>query len=239
MSSALYVALSAQVALERKLDIIAQNVANLATAGYRAEEIKFDAVLSQTEATTFVSSGDTYISRSAGPLTKTGNKLDVAVQGGGWLAVQTPSGIVYTRDGRMQMNENGALTNLSGHPILDVGRAPITVDPAGGEPNIARDGMIMQGGQQIGAIGLFAIDPNARLKRFENSGVIPEQPATEILDFTANGVLQGFVEEANVNPIMEISRLIAVTRAFEAASSAIEMTDSNTQGAIRTLGETA
>lgn len=241
MDSHFYVALSAQVALQRKLDLVAQNVANLGTVGYRADEIKFDAVLSRAgeKATTFVSPGDTYISTAAGALTNTGNKLDVAVQGDAWLAVQTPSGVVYTRDGRMQVADGGALTTLSGDPVLDVGRAPITLDPAGGEPTIARDGMITQGGQQIGAIGLFAIDPGARLTRAEGSGVIPERPATEVLDFTRNGFLQGFVEEANVNPIMEISRLIAVSRAFEAASSAIELSDAKTEAAIRTLGDVA
>ena len=235
----MYVVLSAQVALERRLDTIAQNVANLGTVGYRAEEVKFDAAMSKagSDSTAFVSSGDSYISRRAGALTQTDNKLDVAVQGEGWFAINTPSGVAYTRDGRMRMLETGDLTTLNGYAILDVGRAPITLDPSAGPPIIARDGMIMQGGQQIGAIGLFRIDPSTTLDRFENSGVVPAGPATEILDFSTNGVVQGFVEESNVNPIMEISRLIAVTRAFEAASSSIEKSDTTAQQAIRTLGE--
>ncbi len=76
--------------------------------------------------------------------------------------------------------------------------------------------MITQNGQQVGAVGLFSIDPNTKLDRFENSGVIPRGQATEILDFGNNGVVQGFVEEANVNPVMEMNRLIAVSRAFDA-----------------------
>jgi len=237
----MYVALSAQVALERKLDTIAQNVANLATVGYRADEVKFDAALSKAgdESTSFVSTGDTYISRRAGALIKTDNTLDVAVQGDGWLAFKTPGGVVYTRDGRMRMLENGELQTLNGYSVLDVGRAPISLDPTAGQPIIARDGMITQAGQQVGAIGLFRIDPSTKLDRFENSGVIPEGAATEILDFSADGVVQGFVEEANVNPILEISRLIEVTRAFEAASASIEGTDNTAQEAIRTLGDTA
>jgi flagellar basal-body rod protein FlgF len=241
MDSSMYVALSAQVALERRLDTIAQNVANLGTVGYRADEVKFDAVLSKAgdESTAYVSSGDTFISRRAGALTKTDNDLDVAVQGDGWFGINTPSGTVYTRDGRMRMLENGDLQTLNGYQILDVGRAPITLDPTAGPPIIARDGMITQHGQQVGAIGLFSIDPATKLDRFENSGVIPQGNATEILDFTNNGVVQGFVEEANVNPISEISKLIAVTRAFEAATSTIQSSDDTAQSAIKTLGDTA
>jgi flagellar basal-body rod protein FlgF len=237
----MYVALSAQKALEQKLDTIAQNVANLGTVGYRAEEIRFEEELSKAggESATFVSSGDTYISRRAGALTKTDNPLDVAVQGDGWLGIQTPRGVAYTRDGRMRLLESGELQTLNGYAVLDVGRAPITLDPAAGPPIIARDGMIMQGGQQLAAIGLFHIDESTKLDRFENSGVMPQGPADEVLDFSTNGVVQGFVEEANVNPIMEISRLIEVSRAFEAVSSSIAQTDSTSQNAIRTLGETS
>src|SRR5262245_33624348 len=111
MDSGMYVAISAQVALERRLDTIAQNVANLGTAGYRADEIKFDAEMSKAgeDSTAFVSSGETYISRRAGALTQTDNPLDVAVQGDGWFAINTPRGVAYTRDGRMRMLESGAL----------------------------------------------------------------------------------------------------------------------------------
>jgi flagellar basal-body rod protein FlgF len=240
MDSAMYVSLSAQVALERRLDTIAQNVANLGTVGYRADETKFEAVLSKagSDSPAYVSSGETYISRRAGGLTKTDNQLDVAVQGDGWFAINTPSGTVYTRDGRMRMLESGALQTLNGYQVLDVGRAPITLDPTAGPPIIARDGMITQNGQQVGAIGLFSIDPAVKLSRFENSGVVPEGNASEILDFTNNGVVQGFVEDSNVNPISEISKLIEVTRAFEMATSSVETSDQTASEAIKTLGET-
>ena len=239
-SNAMYVVLSAQMALEKKLDIIAQNVANLGTVGYRADEVKFDAAMEKAASggsTAFVSGGDTFISRRAGALTKTDNPLDVAVQGDGWFAIKAPGGTVYTRDGRMRLLESGELTTLNGYPVLDVGGAPISIDPSAGAPIIARDGMITQRGQQVGAIGLFRIDPDTTLDRSENSGVIPKGPAEEILDFGTNGVVQGFVEESNVNPIMEISRLIEVSRAFEAVSGAIDKSDSTAQEAIKTLGD--
>ena len=94
-----------------KLDVIANNLANSNTAGFRAEETKFEAMLGDesTENVHFSSSGDTYITREAGSLTKTDNPLDVAVQGNAWFAVQTPSGTVYTRDGRMPCHQHRRL----------------------------------------------------------------------------------------------------------------------------------
>ena len=156
------------------------------TAGFRAEEIKFEQLVSQTDAdpTAFVSPGITYLSRRRGELVKTDNPFDVAVKGDAWLAIQTPAGRIYTRDGRMQMTPTGELQTLNGYPILDVGGAPIQLDPTGGTPSIARDGTITQGTRQIGALGLFTIPETASLTRYENSGVIPDRAAEPALDFT-------------------------------------------------------
>ncbi|HET7410757.1 MAG TPA: flagellar basal-body rod protein FlgF [Paracoccaceae bacterium] len=233
-----YVGLSAQIALERRLDGIARNVANQATAGYRAEGTKFDVVLSRAagaDPVAYASAGRGYISREAGAVTRTENPLDIAVEGDAWLAIQTQAGTVYTRDGRMKMLETGELMSLNGHPVLDVGGAPILLDPLGGPPQIARDGMITQGGAQIGAIGLFAIDERARLTRYE-SGVIPDWAADPVLDFTATGVVQGFVEGSNVNPVLELTKLIAVSRSFDSLSTALGRSESSLREAIKALG---
>jgi flagellar basal-body rod protein FlgF len=240
MSLVQYVGLSGQVALQRRLDALAQNVANLGTAGYRAEEIKFDTVLSKAlghAPVAYSSAGDTFISREAGPLNPTGNPLDVAVEGDAWMAMQTPAGTVYSRDGRMKILETGELVTLNDHPVLDVGGAPILLDPVGGPPQFARDGMITQDGVEVGAVGLFVIDDRAGLARYEGAGVIPDRPAEPVLDFTATGVVQGFVEGANVNPVLEMTKLIMVSRSFESVASAVEQTDSAQREAIRALGK--
>lgn len=241
MQPSLYVSLSGQMALMRRLETLAHNVANVTTAGFRAEEIKFDALLSQrTESpTAFVSGGSTYISRQTGQVVRTENPLDVAVTGDAWLAFQGPDGPVYTRDGRMTMTPEGELRTLNGHPVLDVGGAPIQLNPNGGTPAIASDGTITQGQQQMGALGLFTIPEQANLVRFGNSGVLPDVAAEPALDFTRVGVLQGFMEQANVNPVSEISRLIQIQRSFDSISNAMTKSEDTLSSAVRTLGETS
>lgn len=238
MQPAIYVGLSAQLVLEKRLETVARNVANMNTAGYRAEEVKFDTFISKKGAdpVNYASAGETFTSRASGGFDKTGNPLDVAVEGQGFFAIQTPAGTVYTRDGRMKMSPQGQLTTLLDHPVLDAGGAPLQLDPEAGPPSIARDGMIWQGNQQVGAIGLFSIDPDARLQRYENSGVIPNRPATAILDFVTDGVRQGYVEGSNVNPIREMTKLIMVTRAFDSAANAIDKGEKAVDGAIQALG---
>jgi flagellar basal-body rod protein FlgF len=238
MSSAPHVSLSAQLTLERRLTTLAINMANVNTVGYRATGVNFHELVSHTgtDPVAFASPGRDYITREAGPLTPTGNPLDVAVQGDGWFAVQTPSGTVYTRDGRMRMQPTGGLESLGGYPILDAGGSPITLDPDGGAPTIAADGMITQGGRQIGAIGLFSIPSNAKFTRFENGGLIPDKPVTPVLDFAVNGVVQGSIEGSNVNPVMELAKLMAISRAFDSVSGGASSTESSQKDAIKILG---
>ena len=153
MQSSLYVALSAQVAMERRLNTIANNVANMNTGGFRADEVKFEEILSLAakENVSFASSGQNFISRRTGPMTKTDNPLDVAIQGDGWFAFQGPSGPIYTRDGRFKMNENGDLLTVDGYRVLDAGGAPIALDPMAGSPIVGRDGTVMPGHESGGS----------------------------------------------------------------------------------------
>lgn len=233
------IALSGQIALSKRLDTIAHNIANATAAGFRGETVKFESLLStQTDRPTdFTSAGQSFVSRRQGPMVQTGNLLDVAVAGSGWLAIETPSGQAFTRDGRLQISTDGTLRTFTGYPVLDAGGAPLLIDPAAGPLSIARDGMINQGGQQVGAIGLFAIADDVRLVRLEGAGIIPDKPAEPILDFISNGVVQGYVESSNVNAVSEMTHLIEVTRAFDSLSRSINMRDETLQNAIRTLGE--
>lgn len=239
MQSALYVGLSAQVALEKRLQTIANNVANVNTSGFRTDVVKFETVLSRAGASpvAFSSPGSNIISREAGNVTETGNPLDVAVVGQGFVAFAGPNGTVYTRDGRLQIAPNGDLQTLTGFPVVDSGGAQITVDPNGGPLSIARNGAITQDGNEVGTLGLFNIPAEANLDRYGNSGVIPDRPATAIVDYTRDGFRQSYVEGSGANPMLELTRLISAQRTFEGTNSLVEGTESSLQNAIRTLGE--
>ena len=241
MQTGLYVNISAQVAIDRRMTTIAANIANQSTPGYRAEEVSFQSLVSKAGAqpVAFVSQGASFISRRPGVPVKTDNPLDVAVQGKGWLALQTPDGTAYTKDGRMRMDETGALLSVDGYPVLDAGNAGILLDPNAGPPVIAQDGMISQNRRQIGAIGIFHLDESAKLKRYNNSGVMSDLPATPELDFSDNGLAQGYIEGSNINPVLEMAKLITVSRAFESISSATQSSEATLKDAIKTLGSNA
>ncbi|RWL80860.1 MAG: flagellar basal-body rod protein FlgF [Mesorhizobium sp.] len=238
MQDSLYVALSSQIALERRLDTIADNVANASTIGFRATGVKFEDVVSGTgpKSVSFASSGKTYLSGAHGALTETGNPFDFAIQGDAWFAIDTPAGTVMTRDGRFSMNENGELMSIEGYPVLDSGGAPIQLDPRNGPPKAGADGSLRQNDQLVGGIGLYNFDPGEDFVRYGNSGIVPARTPEPVTDRSDVGIAQGFLEESNVNPVLEMTRLIQVQRAFENTAALMRQTDSSTDDAIKTLG---
>ena len=238
MQSGLYVALSSQIALEKRLNTIADNVANASTVGFRATGVKFEDVVSglDDKALSFVTSGDTYISNTNGPLRETGNPFDFAVKGNAWFGIETPGGTVMTRDGRFTLTENGELVTIEGYPVLDAGGAPIQLDPRNGPPRAGADGSLRQGDNLVGALGLYNFDPGPNFIRFGNSGIVPAGEPEPLVDRLDAGVVQGFLEESNVNPMLEITKLIMVQRAFENGAAMIRATESTYDEAIKTLG---
>jgi flagellar basal-body rod protein FlgF len=234
----LYVALSSQIALEKRLNTIADNVANASTIGFRATGVKFEDVVSGLgdDSLSFVSSGDTYISNINGPLRETGNPFDFAIKGDAWFGIETPGGTVMTRDGRFTLTENGELMTIEGYPVLDAGGAPIQLDPRNGPPRAGADGSLRQGDNLVGALGLYNFDPGPNFVRFGNSGIVPAGQPEPVVDRLDAGVAQGFLEESNVNPVLEITRLIMVQRAFENGAAMIRDTESSYDEAIKTLG---
>lgn len=237
MQDGLYVTLSGQMALERRMNTIADNVANMSTVGFRATGVRFSDLVEGTGAkqVSFASTGEEYLSTQSGAMRQTGNPLDFAVRGDGWFAIDTPAGMVLTRDGRFELNTEGGLQTLEGYPVLDAGGAPIQLDPNGGPPTAGADGSLRQGERLVGALGLFTHQPGADFKRFGNSGIIPQTEPEPLVDRMDAGVRQGFVEDANVNPVTEMMRLIQVQRAFEAQAAATRETETSLDSAIKTL----
>ncbi len=238
MQDSLYVALSSQIALERRLATIADNVANASTAGFRATGIKFEDVVSGAGAKSvaFTSSGDTFLSGANGGIQQTGNPFDFAIQGDAWFGIETPVGTVMTRDGRFSMNDLGELVSTEGYRVLDAGGAPIQLDPRGGPPRAGADGSLRQGEQLAGAIGLFTFDAGPNFVRYGNSGVVPSGQPQPVTDRHDVGMAQGYIEQSNVNPVLEVTRLIQVQRAFENISALMRQTGSTLDEAIKTLG---
>ncbi len=241
MQSGIYVGISSQIALERRLTTIADNIANMNTAGFRATEVKFDEVLSKTgndinAKIAFVSQGNDYLSTRAGEVQQSGNPLDFAVKGDAWFAIDTPAGQVLTRDGRFSMTETGDLVSTQGYPVLDAGGAPIQLNANGGPPAVGLDGRITQDGRIVGSIGVFSADLTKGFLRFENSGVIATDTPQPVTDSSEVGVMQGFVESSNVNALSEMTQLIQVNRAFEGISSLLSSSENTFTSAIKTLG---
>ena len=240
MQSSLYVGISAQLALQTRLETIAQNVANSGSAGYRGDVVKFDSVLAAEtgDKVAFASAGTRTIRQTSGAVVKTADPFDVAVRGEGWISVATAQGRAYTRNGHLQINATGDLVTANGAQVLDQGGSPIQLDPTGGSPVITRDGSLYQGQKRAGGIGLFSLPAEAQLAHVEG-GVVSSIPGTPVTDFSASGFVQGFIEESNVNPILEMTRLISVERQFEGVHTVMQAAETSFKNAIQTLGSSS
>jgi flagellar basal-body rod protein FlgF len=238
MQTGLYVSLSSQLALDRRLTTLADNVANSTTVGFRATEVKFNQVVSDQKVAdvAFVSQGNEFLSTRAGGMTETGGTLDFAIKGDAWFQVETPSGPTLTRDGRFTLTDAGELVTLNGYAVLDAGGGPIQIDAANGPILLSADGQLNQNGQPIAALGLFSADMSGGFTRAGNSGIITTIPPEPVVDRLDAGVVQGYVEESNVNAIGEMTQLIQVTRAFESIASLLRDSEESMNEAVRTLG---
>ncbi len=143
---------------------------------------------------------------------------------------------MMTRDGRFTMRETGELVTLQGYPVLDPGGTPLVLDPLAGPPEVGADGMLQQNGQPVGAIGLFSFVPGPDSIRYGNSGFLPNSEPQPLVDMMDVGVVQGFVEESNVNPVEEMMRLIQVQRTFEQVTALMRDSDNAQKEAIKTMG---
>src|SRR4029450_12567160 len=210
------------------------NLANMSTVGFRATEVKFNDIVSGVgqNSVSFASPGDSYLSPNAGGVRGAQSPFDFAIQGDAWFGIDTPVGTVMTRDGRFTMTDSGQLVTLEGYPGLDGGGAPAQRAPRAGARDAGRDGVIRQQGRLVGSIGLFSYDPGPNFTRFGNSGVIPRGPPDPGGGRVGVGVAEGFVEQSNVNPVLEMTRLIMVQRSFENAMAMTRDTETSLDDAV-------
>ena len=242
MDNALYVAMSRQAILRREMDVVANNIANVDTAGFKVESL-----ISETKSEPLggkASGGrnvqyvlDRGLSRDfgQGAMSGTGAPLDVAIEGDGFFQINTDAGERYTRDGRFTLDPTGRLVTGDGHAVGGEGGAEILIDPANGPVTIARDGTISQGEERIGKLGVVRFASLSGLSKqgdglYRNdANIAPEAAPDAILH-------QGSVEGSNVNAVLEVTRMIEVTREYEKVSKLMDQNSDLGRRTIERLG---
>ena len=237
MEVSLHVATASQKNLQQQLTIVANNIANSGTAGFRAEVVDFKSLVSKTDGdgVHFPKVADLYPSIEQGALSKTENPLDIAISGEGWFAINTPAGTAYTRDGRFMINNFGELQTLEGHQVLDAGGAPIQVGNNTSSPEIQQDGRILINGRLVGNLGIYQLEPGDFDSRFSNSAFLSKVPGVPAEVGNSITLNQGFIENSNVSAIHELSNLITISKRYSSISSLIGRVDEALSRSVREL----
>jgi flagellar basal-body rod protein FlgF len=250
MQNTLLVGLSRQTILERQLDVVANNVANVNTSGFKADSSLFEEFLASgahednfvggDRRVSYVQDRGTFRDFAQGAFEQTKNPLDVAISGSAFLAVQTPAGERYTRDGGLQLNNTGQLVTIAGNPVLGTS-GPIVFQPTDHDINISPDGTItvVEGNTRTdsirGKLRLVSFaDAQKLLKEGSNLYTAGEGSAQPDLKST---VQQGFIEKSNVNAVAEMSRMIEVTRAYTQISTLLQQQSDLHKTAIQQLAD--
>ena len=233
-----YITLSRQSGLQREMQVVANNIANMATTGFRAEGVIFSEYVKTVEQGPSLSMGQGNIGKTSfeqGGLNQTGGTFDFAIEGDGYFLVQTPLGDRLTRAGSFAASAEGQLVTPDGYPVLDAGRAPLFVPTGGEEIAVSADGTLSVDGAPLGQMAI--VSPVAPLEMVREGGVLFRADAGDEPAESAR-VLQGFVESSNVNPLLEIARMIDVQRAYEMGQSFLQSEDERIRAAVKTLTET-
>lgn len=217
-----YVALSRQMAMQRQLEIIANNIANANTTAFKSSKPLFEEFLvpsTDKREISYVQDFGDLTSFQEGAITHSGNPLDVAIKGDGFFVAETPTGRMYTRNGHFELDLDGRLVTANGDPILATDDQPILVDLTRGEVNINADGTMTVGGDPPIQIQLVTFENSQFLNRV--GGGYFTTNAEEIPDEISRTV-QFMLEGSNVEPVIELTAMIATTRSYDAAQRIIE-----------------
>ncbi|RJF87110.1 flagellar basal-body rod protein FlgF [Oleomonas cavernae] len=240
MENALYVGLSQQMVLERQMEMVANNIANLNTTAFKGERPVFQEYVmqaGQNKPVSFVLDYGVSRDSRAGVLTPTDSPFDVAMNGDGWFSVQTPNGVRYTRNGHFTMDPDGRMVTREGYALLDDGGGEITIDqPELGTPVIGRDGTVAQGTNQIGRVGVFTFANDQQLRAAGDSLYeAPAGAAPTAANDTAQ-VVQGMLEGSNVQPVVEMTRMIDLQRRYQTMQNLMTSDHDLQRTAIQRLG---
>lgn len=247
MENIALIGLSRLTAFRRELDVIANNLANLNTTGFKADDVVFQEYLMPVarddsfqrggdRTMSFVWDRATVANMSQGGMDKTDNPMDVALGARGFFTVQTPQGERYTRNGSFEINPQGQLVTKQGYPVLGEG-GPITFEQTDVSITINRDGTVATNGGNRGRLRI--VDPNSP-RGLEKSGenLFRLRDGAAVQPVAQPNARQGYVERSNVSPVQELSRMIEVNRAYASLVSTLDRHDQIRRDAIRSLGET-
>lgn len=246
MDNSLLVSLSQQLAAYRAMDVIANNLANVSTPGFKREAAKFEEYVAMMrpaegqvgmQAVSFVKDAGVIRDSGQGNIEQTGATYDLAINGNGYFAVQTPAGLRYTRDGHFSLDANGNLVTSQGFQVQGDGGA-ITITPNDGEINIAPDGTIssvVNGvGNQLGKLKVVDFADDRQLIKQGSSLYATDQSPTAVPQVN---IRQGALEASNVQPVIEISKMIEVMRAYEATANLSKSQEDMLRQAVERLGQ--
>ena len=249
MENALLIGLSRQTVLERQMDVLSNNIANVNTVGYKADESLFEEYLSSgahednfkgaDRRVSYVQDRGTFHNFTQGAAQSTNNPLDVAIDGAGFLTVQTQGGERYTRDGNLQINNVGQLVTNSGDTVIGTA-GPIVFQPTDHDINISPDGTItvVEGTARTdsirGKLRLVSFaDAQKLLKQGNNLFSTPNDNAAQ--PDTKSTVRQGFIEKSNVNVVSEMANMIQVTRTYTQIANILQQQSDLHKTAIEQL----
>ena len=231
MNSGYYAACTGLIARTEALDTIANNLANVGTAGFRASRNVFSSLLVANpdsplsvlnqDANDYGVLSATQLDTSQGSMVSTGNELDLAIQGPGYFAVQTAGGVVYTRGGTFRVSPTSQLITAAGDRVLGDGNAPITL--VGAPVSISSDGTISSNGAISGRLKLVEFAPGTQVKSI--GGTYYTAPATAVVAPTASQISQGMLEASNVNAITTGVELMNAQRELETMRHALSLMD--------------
>jgi flagellar basal-body rod protein FlgF len=235
MDAAGYTTLNRQSGLMREMAVVANNIANASTTGFRREGVVFSefvAGLDQDPSLSMAHASGRHVDLSQATLAQTGGSFDFAIQGEGFFLIETPQGERLTRSGVFMPSAEGELVTPDGNRLLDAGGAPVFVPPDAKGVALSRDGTLSANGQPIAQIGLW--QPADPMALRHQSGTMFDGGTLEPVENGA--VLQGMLEDSNVEPVSEIARMIEVQRAYELGQKFLDAEDERVRGVIQALG---
>jgi flagellar basal-body rod protein FlgF len=237
MENATYASLTRQSGLLAEMRTVANNIANASTTGFRSEGLIFSeyvkALGPQMPSLSMAEASVRDTVQLQGALTGTGGSFDLAIEGEGFFLIETPGGERLTRAGHFTPNAEGDLVTPEGYRVLDAGGAPVFVPQGLGDIGIAADETMSAQGAPIGQIGLFLpVDPIG-LRREDGVRFAADSGVEPALD---GRMLQGFLEGSNVDPILQVSRMIEVQRAYELGQTFLDKEDERIRSVLKTLG---